>query len=249
MNVLQCLVQYCKKKLLDNEKYLQYFFDRGLTFEIIDKFNLGYFPSFLDEIFEICDGKELKKLGIVHNAVKSIFFNRVIFPIYNLNNEVVAIAGRRIDDLNTAKYVNSIYNKVQILYGLNFTKEEIRERDSVFVVEGYFDFLTAFAKGLKNIVAVCGTLLSLSHFILLSRYASNIYLLFDNDKAGEKMSMKIIKDFKRYQTNIKRLKLCDGVKDLDNFFQKYSLDDFYNFVYNINENLRVNFFQRLKGAF
>src|SRR3990167_855874 len=89
------------------------------------------------------------------------------------------------------KYLNSpetlIYKKGNILYGLNITKDSIRKSKEAFLVEGYFDLITVYQHGIKNIIATSGTALTEDHARILRRYTDTVTLVFDGDEAGRKI--------------------------------------------------------------
>ena len=120
------------------------------------------------------------------------FRNRAIIPIRNEFGEYVAFGARAVEKDQMPKYLNSsdslIYNKSKILYGLYTAKDAIKNEDSVVLMEGYFDVISAQAHGIENAVASCGTALTPDHIKLLSRYTPSrkIYLSFDTDSAGQK---------------------------------------------------------------
>ena len=120
------------------------------------------------------------------------FRNRIIIPIQNEFGEYVAFGARAIEPEQQPKYLNSsdslIYNKSKLLYGLYQAKDAIKKDDSVVLMEGYFDVISAQAHGIENAVASCGTSLTADHIKLLSRYTPSrrIYLSFDTDSAGQK---------------------------------------------------------------
>lgn len=182
----------------DANKAMTYLRGRGITDEIIDKFTLGWAPNKYDTLY-----KELKKefnddilekagLVIKSNSGSWIdrFRNRIIIPIQNENGDYVAFGARAVDEGQNPKYLNSsdsmIYNKSKILFGLNSAKDAIQKEDSVVIMEGYFDVISAQVNGVENCVASCGTAMTAEHIKLLSRYTKSrkIYLSFDTDSAG-----------------------------------------------------------------
>jgi len=180
----------------EGSEVLKYLRNRGINNEIINSFGLGF--SFLkkDALLNIIRGKKysskcLKESGLFLDTEKGHidrFRKRIIFPISNNMGKVIAFAGRSFNQDNVAKYMNSpetpIYNKSKILYGLHISKEYIRNKQSLIVVEGYLDFLQLFQSGIRNIVAVSGTALTNGHALQLKRFCKKIYLAYDGDKAG-----------------------------------------------------------------
>lgn len=180
---------------------LEYLSNRGITKDIIEKFTIGlapkaystFYKKFRNEISE----NVMEKAGLIvktreGNEFIDRFRNRVIIPIQNEFGEYVAFGARAIEPDQQPKYLNSsdslIYNKSKLLYGLYTAKDSIKEEDSVVLMEGYFDVISAQAHGIKNAVASCGTSLTADHIKLLSRYTTSrkIYLSFDTDSAGQK---------------------------------------------------------------
>ena len=171
---------------------------RDITDDIIDKFHLGWAPNKYDSLYKELS-KEFKtdileKAGLILKSNNGgwidRFRNRIIIPIQNENGEFIAFGARAVDEGQNPKYLNSsdslIYNKSKILFGLNSAKDAIKSEDSVVIMEGYFDVISAQAHGVENAVASCGTALTSDHVKLLSRYTKSrkIYLSFDTDKAG-----------------------------------------------------------------
>jgi DNA primase len=151
-----------------------------------------------------------------------------MIPIQNENGEYIAFGGRTLEkDAKIAKYINSsdslIYNKSKVLFGLNSAKDSIKSEDSVIVMEGYFDVISAHANGIENAVGSCGTAMTAEHVKLLSRYTKSrrIYLSFDTDDAG-------IKATKRGSDVIKEtLATLGNIKQFDESHISSSLDNKY----------------------
>jgi len=182
------------------DEVLKYLTKRGISRDIIKKFHLGLAPksytAVYDELKKDFSDEILEKAGIIlknkENKYIDRFRNRLIIPIQNEFGDFVAFGARAIEEGQTPKYINSsdslIYNKSKLLYGLYTAKEAIKEQDSVVLMEGYFDVISAQAHGIENCVAACGTSLTADHVKLLSRYTKSrkIYLSFDTDSAGQK---------------------------------------------------------------
>jgi DNA primase len=188
------------------KKARQYLNKRGFEPEIIKQFSLGYAPDDWEGLIKSAKNKDIEKellnqAGLVVPRTESPgyydrFRNRIIFPIFNLSGKVVGFGGRVLDEKDEPKYLNSpetpIYQKGKILYGLNFTKDEIRKKGSAVLVEGYVDFLSLYQAGIKNVVASSGTAFTQDQARLLSRYAERIYLFFDADTAGQSATFRSV---------------------------------------------------------
>lgn len=193
-----------KDKNPETTKVLEYLSGRGITKEIIEKYNLGFASKSYDEFYKRFKGEftdeVLEKAGLVLLTKEGRhidrFRNRVIIPIQNEFGDFVAFGARAIDKDQMPKYLNSsdslIYNKSKLLYGLYTAKNAIKKEDSVVLMEGYFDVISAQAHGIENAVASCGTALTAEHIKLLSRYTPSrkIYLSFDTDAAGQKATQR-----------------------------------------------------------
>lgn len=225
------LTDVCHKLLLDNESLMYYLkVRRGMTDETISTYKLGAFPEDLRQLYKRydLDPKELRKQNIIWNADQSQFkLYPVVIPIRDIDGTPIAIGARTLASdkkrkkLGIPKYRNSSYKKTAYLFGLDRAVNAIRKANKVFVVEGYFDDISAQQKEISNIVATCGTIFSERQLVILSRYTNNICLLFDNDKPG-RLSAKKVMD-----------RLCDveginltceftpqGYKDLDEYLRK-----------------------------
>ena len=210
-----------KDKTPETTKILEYLSGRGITQDIIETYTLGLAPKNFDTFYkkfkdEFSD-EVLEKAGLIIKTKEGTFIdrfrNRVIIPIQNEFGEVVAFGARAVEKDQMPKYLNSsdslIYNKSKLLYGLYHAKDTIKNEDSVILMEGYFDVISAQAHGIKNAVASCGTSLTSDHIKLLSRYTPSrkIYLSFDTDSAGQKATKRnaeLIKEAFQGLGNIKQ---------------------------------------------
>ena len=107
-----------------------------------------------------------------------------MFPICNVDGKVIGFGGRRVNEEDEPKYINSpesdIYQKRKSFYGINKSKDFIRREDRAILVEGYTDFLTLYSSGTKNVVATLGTSLTREHVSILKRYTENVVVIFDS---------------------------------------------------------------------
>ncbi len=211
----------------------QYLNKRGTTDDIIEKFNIGFAIDAWDSLVGF-----YKKLSIQKNVAEKSglvlqkksgsgyydrFRNRVIFPIFDINMQIAGFGGRVMDD-SLPKYLNSpetlVYNKSRILYGLHISKNHCRQKEHVYIVEGYFDFLSLYQHGVKNVVASLGTALTKEHVRLLKGYAKKVTLVFDSDDAGINAAKRSIDIFVNEGIELKILVLPQG-NDPDSFIMEY----------------------------
>ncbi len=192
---------FYKEQLKKSKEAKDYLNKRDILFSTADLFNLGYSPENPDELLSFCkkegiDIKRLEEVGVVTFSEKGItdrFRGRIIFPIRDHRGRVVAFGGRVIKEGREPKYLNSpetkIYSKSKVLYGLFESKDFLREKKEAVIVEGYFDLISLYQIGIKNVVATLGTAFTVEHGKLLKRFVKRAYLLFDSDKAGKKAAL------------------------------------------------------------
>ena len=191
--------EFYKKTLLENKssEAYKYISGREINDENIQTYMLGFAPNSYDGLQQYLKGKYpediLEKAGLIikrENKPGYIdrFRNRITIPIFDEKGNIVAFGARAIEAGQNPKYLNSpdtiVYNKSNILYGLYQAKESIKENDSIIIMEGYFDVISAQVNGVKNAVGACGTALTDSHVKLISRYTPSrkIYLLLIRTK-------------------------------------------------------------------
>jgi DNA primase len=206
-------------QLENNKKAFNYLLSRGLKPETIAEFEIGYAPLSGDElsIYFINAGytpEDLIRAGLVirneQGKIFDRFRGRIMFPIHNHLGKVVGFTGRILPELESedvGKYVNSpetpIFKKSKILYGFWKSKNFIREKNSVFLVEGQMDFLASWQAGIKNTVASSGTALTESHLSALRKLTDNLIITFDNDPAGQEAGEKAIDMALNFDFNVK----------------------------------------------
>ena len=223
-NCLKDSAEFFKTYLLNNKssEAYQYLESRGITDENIETYKLGFAPNSYDELQKHLKDKYsedlLDKAGLLSKRENNRgyidrFRNRITIPIFDEKGNIVAFGARAIESGQNPKYLNSpdtlVYNKSNILYGLYQAKDSIKEKDSIVIMEGYFDVISAQVNGVKNAVGACGTALTENHVKLISRYTPSrkIYLAFDTDKAGQnatKRGAEIIKEAFSGLGNIKQ---------------------------------------------
>ena len=219
------------------EKYpeaLEYMKERDFTIEEIRKFGIGFANSSRDELFQHLLKKEFPEekiieLGLVkrneNGEIYDSFRNRVIFPIYNINSQIVGFGGRIIEkNTNLPKYLNSpdspIFKKGNELFGIKHQGENIRKKGFAMLMEGYLDVLTAQKNGFENAVASLGTALTEEQAQLLKKYTDKILISYDNDEAGKNAIIKAGYILKKYDFDVKCLVIDGNEKDPDEFLRK-----------------------------
>ncbi len=224
---------------------LAYLKERGFKDATIEKFRLGYCPNtwgaFTQEALKKGYREEfLIKLGLSKKSENGRLYDfyrgRVIFPIHNTAGKVIGFGGRVLKkDEKTAKYFNSpeneIYHKSETLYDIYLAKKSIRQKDNVYLVEGYTDVISLFESGVENVVASSGTSLTNEQVRILGTQTRNITVLYDGDRAGIKASLRGIDMLLEKNLNIRVCLLPDG-EDPDSFAKKHRDSELVDYLNN-----------------
>lgn len=228
-----------KLKSLDGRKALSYLKKRGLTEEVIAKYRLGYAPNYHDELLNYLlksfDRDDIVKSNIISQSenghLYNLLRNRVIFPIINKYNKVIAFGGR-ILDVGEPKYINSkeslIFRKGQELYGLNLAYKSIVEKGEAIITEGYVDVIALAQNDVNYAVAPLGTAIKPEQIQALWHICDEPTICMDSDKAGQNSMVKIaysMLEYIRPGKSIKFMKL-QGAKDPDEVIKSYGVDYF-----------------------
>ena len=241
---------YYQLKTEEGQVAYKYLIERGLEDEIIKQFGIGYANRYSDDLYRYLkkrgyDDQLLKQSGLIsYNEKRGAFdkfWDRIIFPIMDINNRVIGFGGRIMKGLgeNVPKYLNSpetiIFDKSRNLYGLNFARKS--REDSIIICEGYTDTIALHQAGFTNAVASLGTAFTPGHANLLKRYVKEVLLTFDSDEAGTKAALKAISILKDANISVKIVNLSPH-KDPDDFIKALGKDEFRKRV----DNARNSFF-------
>jgi len=221
---------------------LEYFYQRGITKEAIDKFKLGYALDKATDMYDAAtrqgyDVDALKEVGLCGISQQSgkpydRFRGRVIYPLINSAGKVIAFGGRGIKG-EAAKYINSpesdLYHKSNELFGIYQAKNAIVRQKKCFLVEGYMDVIGMWQSGMENVVASSGTSLTDGQVALIHRFTENITIIYDGDGAGIHASLRAIDICLAHNIDVKLLLLPDG-DDPDSFARKNTPEQFRAYV-------------------
>jgi len=204
----------------------KYLLNRGISEDSIKKWRLGYGPDSWQGLTDFLVDKgyqreEIERAGLSIKNEQGSFYDRfrgrIIFPIFDLNSQVVGFGGRVFkekDKAEIAKYINTpntlLYDKSRILYGLDRAKVEIRKKDACILVEGYTDVIMAHQAGTQNVVATSGTALTPYQSKVIKRYSENLILGFDMDVAGDSATKRGIDLAQSLGFNLKVTRLPEG---------------------------------------
>lgn len=235
----KCLNETLKKGKSELSDYL---IKRNLDATTVKKFGIGYDRSAIELIKHLqnlgYNEKEILSVGVVIKNDNGKFYNRfnnrLIFPIFDVRDRVIAFGGRVLDK-SLPKYVNSpeteIYSKGRNLYALNFAKRE--KQEYILIVEGYMDAVSLQKFGITNAVASLGTALTDDQARLLKKYTDTVIIGYDQDSAGQEATMRGLNILSSKGLNVKVLKLDkQDTKDPDEYINKYGLERFKNCLKN-----------------
>jgi DNA primase len=221
-----------------NSEAVDYFKSRGLAAETVRDFKLGYAPPGWSSLLAFCAKKNISADALVacglaikkeDGSAYDRFRDRVMFSLVDLSNRVIGFAGRGRNKEVMPKYLNSpetpIYRKKEFLYGLNITRQYIKDERFVMVVEGYMDFLTLYQAGIRNIVATSGTAMTPEHVRILQRFAPKVMLVFDGDDAGQTAAERGIFTLAPFDLDVSILVLPPE-EDPDSFVKEKGPDEF-----------------------
>ncbi len=215
-----------------------YLRERKINLNKLADFRLGYAPSSGGLVtFMRQKGvslESLDKVGLISRAAsgrnvnREIFRDRLIFPIFNVSGRIIGFGGRSIDDYAKPKYLNSpetpIFKKGEILYGLFQSKDNLRVKGESLLVEGYFDLLSLYQKGVKNVCAPLGTSLTEHQAVLMSRFSKKVNILFDGDLSGIKAALRAIGILINAQVDVFVTSLPNNT-DPDTFVNQSGVDE------------------------
>lgn len=218
------------------ETGLKYFKEkRRLSDETINKFGLGYADLYRDDLYKYLRNKGYKDEILKDSALvkfdearggQDMFWNRVMFPIIDVNNRVIGFGGRVLGD-GEPKYLNSkdtpVFDKSRNLYGLNLAKKS--KRKGFILCEGYMDVIAMHQAGFDNAVASLGTAFTIGQANLLKRFTKEVYLAYDSDGAGVKAALRNIPILKEVGITARVIDMLPH-KDPDEFIKNLGKEAF-----------------------
>ncbi len=247
LKINKLAAKFFYEKLLsdDGKKAREYLVGRGLQKEMVTRFGIGYAPDNFDEIL-----RHLRNHGFSDEMVElaglarrgsrghyAFFRDRVMFPIIDLQNNVIAFGGRLIEG-NGPKYVNTsdtpVFNKGRGLFALNLAKKESEK--TYLLCEGYMDVVALHSAGFKTAVATLGTALTAEQAKLISVYAERAVLCYDSDEAGQRATKKATAVFADLPTQISILDI-EGAKDPDEYIKLHGKEKFAGLLSNSKNTL------------
>ena len=213
----------------------EYLENRRMSKETQIHFGLGYASKYSNDLYLYLKKKGyqdqiLKETGLLtydeKRGAHDKFWNRVMFPIMDVNNRVIGFGGRVMGD-GTPKYLNSpetmLFDKSRNLYGLNYARTS--RKPYMIICEGYMDVIAMHQAGFTNAVASLGTAFTAQHSVLLKRYTQEVRLAYDSDGAGQKAALRAIPILKSAGINVRVIHM-DPYKDPDEFIKNLGTEAF-----------------------
>ena len=235
----------------------KYLYQRDINDEIIKEFQIGLAlrKNTLSSIFsKKFNEKELLSSGLIGKNEKGyydLFYDRIMFPLYDLSGNVVAYSGRIYNRKDNSKYFNTreteIFKKGELLYNYHRAKDIARRKNQIIIMEGFMDVIRAYAVDIKNVVATMGTAVTPNQAHLIKKMAKEIILCFDGDEAGEKATMSCASELMKIGVTPKIVRLADDM-DPDEYIRKYGKEAFSRQINNpINVmDFKLNYLKKNK---
>ena len=233
INKIAATFYYHQLKSPAGQSGLDYLKKRQLSDKTINTFGLGYAPQLTGDLYRMLkekgyDDELLKESGLFtyEKGIREKFWNRVIFPIMDINNKVIGFGGRVMGD-GKPNYLNSpetkLFDKSKNLYGLNVARSS--RKNNLIICEGYMDVISMHQAGFNQAVASLGTALTPGHARLMKRYTDNVLITYDSDEAGVKAALRAIPILKDAGLSTKVINMRP-YKDPDEFIKALGTEAF-----------------------
>ena len=241
INKKAAMYYYAQLKSPQGKKAYTYLTDRGLSEDTIKAFGLGYSSIYSDYLYKYLrkEGYSedmIRQAGLINTdekkGVYDKFWNRVIFPIMDVNSRVIGFGGRVMGDAKP-KYLNSpeteVFDKSRNLYGLN--RARTSRKPYFLLCEGYMDVISLHQAGFTNAVASLGTALTPGHASLIRRYVKEVYLTYDSDEAGTRAALRAVPILRDAGISAKVVRM-DPYKDPDEFIKNLGAEEYERRIQN-----------------
>ena len=235
LNKMAAKYYYYQLRTENGTHAMEYLKGRKLSDETIHKFGLGYSNKYGNDLYKYLKSKGISDDLLAQSGLMNVdekrgmydkFWNRVIFPIMDVNGRVIGFGGRVMGD-GKPKYLNSpetrVFDKSRNLYGLHIARTS--RKKYMLVCEGYMDVISMHQAGFTNAVASLGTALTSQHASLLKRYTDEVILTYDSDEAGVKAALRAIPLLKEAGVATKVLSMLP-YKDPDEFIKALGTEEF-----------------------
>ena len=216
------------------EKAREYLNNRKITEDMIKTFDIGLSlnDSLSKMLLKKYDAKKLIDIGLSHKyngKIADLFLNRIMFPIKDLNGNIVAYSGRKYDDSDAPKYINTketvIFKKGNVLYNYFSALEEVRRKKEIIICEGFMEVIRLYSIGVKNVVALMGISFTSDQLEVIKKLNVNVVLNLDNDNPGKLAAFQIGETLSKNNINPTVI-VFDRYKDTDELVMNDGADAF-----------------------
>lgn len=217
----------------------EYLHKRDISDELIEQFKIGLSTTEKNGLVKLLSNKghnikDLDMLGLSNNE-DDLYINRIMFPLFNPNGEVIGFSGRIYNTTSQSKYINTretpIFKKGENLYNYHLVKDAVRKEKKVIIVEGFMDVIRLYAVGIKNVIALMGTSITKEQVTLIKRLSNNIIISLDGDGPGKKAAFVVGNELEKENLNIGIVSLKENL-DPDEFVIKYGKDEYQSLIDN-----------------
>lgn len=232
LEALELTTKYYQQTLLKNEEALKYLIQkRKFTKQVISRFRLGYAPNNPQALSDFLTKRGvktevMKAAGLIsqnYRGYSDMFRGRLMVPLSDPQGLTIGFTGRVMDDSAGPKYINTpqtlVYDKSRHVFGLNLAKDAIRRAGFAVIVEGNLDVIASHQAGINNVVATAGTALTTYQLKALERFATDIRLCFDQDRAGIDAAERAIAIAQGINVQLSIITILEG-KDPDELIKK-----------------------------
>ena len=221
----------------------EYLYKRKINDDLIKEFEIGLAIKNSKALSNLLNKKEFKEKDLIdsglivkdENGFHDFFYDRIMFPLHDMNSKVIGYSGRIYTNIEAPKYINSkehvLFKKGEFIYNYAKAKNECRMKNTVIIMEGFMDVIRAYSIGVKNVVATLGTAFTKEHANIIKRLGSNIIICFDGDKAGAKATMACSDILLEFNIIPKVVRLEEDL-DPDEYILKYGKDKFLEKINN-----------------
>ncbi len=221
----------------------EYLYRRKITDELIKEFEIGLAIKNNKALSNLLAKKEFKEKDLIDSGLvvkdergfHDFFYDRIMFPLHDLNGKVIGYSGRIFYQSDAPKYINSkehiLFKKGEYLYNYSKAKNECRIKNTVIIMEGFMDVIRAYSVGVKNVIATLGTAFTKEHANLIKRLANNVIICFDGDQAGAKATFACSELLINLGVIPKVVRLEDNL-DPDDYILKHGKEKFLDKINN-----------------
>ena len=221
----------------------EYLYGRKITDELIKEFEIGLAIKNNKALSNLLAKKEFKEKDLIDSGLvvkdergfHDFFYDRIMFPLHDLNGKVIGYSGRIFYQSDAPKYINSkehiLFKKGEYLYNYSKAKNECRIKNTVIIMEGFMDVIRAYSVGVKNVIATLGTAFTKEHANLIKRLANNVIICFDGDQAGAKATFACSELLINLGVIPKVVRLEDNL-DPDDYILKHGKEKFLDKINN-----------------